>query len=106
MKEIIEAYRQFPIWFKRTQWHNIYYVQQDDFTQFPPFEDESFLFKVKVFDTSIVVKLTFQRFLNIYKKNNGDISIVYDTLAHKIKNEFYVELYKMFENFVGDISNE
>lgn len=105
MKEIIEAYRQFPIWFQKTQWKNIQSVQQIDFTHFP-MGDDPFFFRVKIFNYTITVKLTFERFLNIYEKNNKDIAVTYDILAHKIKNEFYHELYRMFENFIGEINNE
>ena len=105
MKEIIEAYRQFPIWFQKTQWKNIQSVQQIDFTHFP-MGDDPFFFRVRIFDTTITVKLTFERFLSIYEKNNKDISVTYDILASKIKDEYYNEAYKIFKNFVGDISNE
>lgn len=105
MREIIEAYRQFPIWFQKTQWRNIYYVQQTDFSHFP-MGDDPFFFKVKIFDYTVTIKLTFERFLNIYEKNDKDIAITYDILANKIKNEYYDEAYKIFKNFVGEVNNE
>lgn len=94
MKEIIEAYNQFPEWFTRT-YKNVKYVQTIDFSHIMA---DPFIFSFNFDKLKMRVKLDFDRFKDIYyHEGNYKFEDTYFILSDKIYNQFFTEVQKEFQ---------
>ena len=94
MKELIEAYNQFPEWFTRI-YKNIRYAQIIDFSHTIV---DPFIFSFKFDELKMRVKLDFDRFEDIYyHEGKHKIEDTYLILSDKIYNQFFTEVQKEFK---------
>lgn len=94
MKELLEAYNQFPKWFTKI-YKNVKYVKVLDFNRV--FGDP-FVFSFKFNELKINVTLEFDRFEDIYRhKGNHRIEDTYLILSDKIYNQFLTEVQREFQ---------
>lgn len=94
MRELIEAYNQFPEWFTKI-YKNVIYVQSIDFNNF---KADSFIFSFNFDKLKMRVMLDFDRFENIYHhEGHYRIEDTYLILSDKIYNQFFIEVQKEFQ---------
>lgn len=94
MRELIEAYNQFPKWFIKT-YKNVKYVQTIDFNHIMA---DPFMFGFKFNELQMRVKLDFDRFEDIYyHEGKHSIENTYLILSDKIYNQFFTEVQKEFQ---------
>lgn len=94
MKELLEAYNQFPKWFT-TIYKNVRYVEILDFNHV--FGDP-FIFSFNFDELKMKVMLEFDRFEDIYRhEGNYRIEDTYLILSDKIYNQFLTEVQKEFQ---------
>ena len=94
MRELIEAYNQFPEWFIKT-YKNVRYVQTIDFSHVMA---DSFIFSFNFDELKMRVKLDFDRFEDIYyHEGKYKIEDTYLILSDKIYNQFFTEVQKEFQ---------
>lgn len=94
MRELIEAYNQFPEWFTKI-YKNVRYVTILDFNH--AFVDP-FMFSFNFDEFKMKVKLEFDRFEEIYcHEGNCRIEDTYLILSDKIYNQFLTEVQKEFQ---------
>lgn len=93
MRELIEAYNQFPEWFTKI-YKNVRYVQTIDFCHIMA---DSFIFSFNFDELKMRVMLDFDRFENIYRhEGKRRIEDTYLILSDKIYNQFFIEVQKEF----------
>jgi hypothetical protein len=104
MRELIEAYNQFPEWFTKT-YKNVRYIQTINFDHVIA---DPFIFSFNFDELKMRVKLDFDRFEDIYRhEGNRRIEDTYLILSDKIYNQFFIEVQKEFqkrikgENYYG-----
>lgn len=94
MRELIEAYNQFPGWFTKI-YKNVRYAQTIDFSNIM---SDPFIFSFKFNESNMRVKLDFDRFENIYyHEGKHRIEDTYLILADKIYNQFFTEVQRDFQ---------
>ena len=94
MKELIEAYNNFPKWFTRI-YKNVRYVQTMNFSHVMA---DPFIFSFKFDELKMRVKLDFDRFEDIYcHEGKHKIEDTYLILSDKIYNQFFIEVQKEFQ---------
>lgn len=94
MKELIEAYNQFPKWFTRI-YKNVRYVQSIDFSHIIA---DPFIFSFNFDELKMRVILDFDRFENIYHhEGKNRVEDTYLILSDKIYNQFFTEIQKEFQ---------
>ena len=94
MRELIEAYNQFPEWFTRI-YKNVRYAQTIDFSHAIT---DPFIFNFNFAELKMRVKLDFERFEDIYcHEGRYKIEDTYLILSDKIYNQFFTEVQKEFK---------
>ena len=101
IKDLVEAYRQFPEWFIK-QYKGIKYVEIIDFNSL--YGANPYLFQFNFYDLKMRVKLSFDRFQDIYYNNKEDIADTYYILANKMYDQFLTEVQKEFEKKINGCS--
>ena len=102
MRELREAFKQFPEWFKKTQWENIqYYEVITDLCEII----NPIIFKCDFNNLKMKYMLSIDRFESVYYKDgHQNIEATYYALAEKIKVQFLTELRSSFLETMGDIT--
>ena len=99
MKELIEAYRQFPEWFTKV-FRNVRCAEVIDFSSLA----NPYMFQFNFYNLKMRVKLDFDRFQNIYYKDGKrDVDDTYHILANKIYNQFLTEVQRTFEKKIRGV---
>lgn len=94
MRELIEAYNQFPEWFTKI-YKNVRYAKTLDFNHIMA---DPFIFSFNFNGLKMQIKLNFDRFEDIYcHEGNYRIEDTYLILSDKIYNQFLTEVQKEFQ---------
>ena len=106
MKELIEAYYNFPEWFQTEHWK--YIVIQSVFDFSDCYSEKHFVFQFKLLHTYAMRRvLTFEECLNVYQsKGEHNIGLTYLHLSKMIKKQFIDDVLRLFRKEVGDYSYE
>lgn len=95
MRELIEAYRQFPKWIVEYIFNNTKYVELIEFDNL--YGVNPYMFQFNYHDMKIRVKLDFNRFKDIYyQEGNESKEDTYFILANKLYEQFLNEIQRDF----------
>jgi hypothetical protein len=106
MRELSEAYNQFPKWFQAKCWKYITIQSVFDFSD--SYSENRFVFQFKLLHTYTMRRiLTFEEFLHVYETTGRqNIELTYLHLSEMIKKQFIDDVLRLFRTEVGDYNYE
>lgn len=95
IKDLVETYRQFPEWFIK-QYKGVKCIEIIDFNSL--YGASPYMFQFNFYDLRIRIKLSFDRFQDIYYKDGKEnITDTYYILTNKMYDQFLTEVQREFE---------